>query len=71
VDWSEWNGRFRDTVRRFEKAMPASSRNLGWRLTGSACLKRFFNPAGKNRDRVETMNPLNGFTVGGDVDSRR
>jgi hypothetical protein len=35
---------------------------------GSSAL---FNPAGKNRDRVETMNPLNGFTVGGDVDSRR
>jgi pullulanase/glycogen debranching enzyme len=33
VDWSEWNGRFHDTVRRFEKGDAASSR-----LTGSACL---------------------------------
>ncbi|HOD16272.1 MAG TPA: glycogen debranching protein GlgX [Spirochaetota bacterium] len=36
VDWSEWNGRFRDTVRRFCKGDPGQLRDLGWRLTGSA-----------------------------------
>ncbi len=38
VDWSEWNGRFRDTVRRFAKGDAGQGRELGWRLTGSADL---------------------------------
>jgi glycogen operon protein len=38
VDWSEWNGRFRDTVRRFFKGDPGQLRDLGWRITGSADL---------------------------------
>ncbi len=36
IDWSEWNGRFRDTVRRFVKGDGGQVRDLGWRLTGSA-----------------------------------
>jgi isoamylase len=36
VDWSEWNGRFRDTVRRFGKGDNGQLAELGWRLTGSA-----------------------------------
>jgi isoamylase len=38
VDWSEWNGRFRDTVRRFIKGDAGQIKELGWRLTGSADL---------------------------------
>jgi len=38
VDWSEWNGRFRDTVRRFGKGDAAQIQDLGRRLTGSADL---------------------------------
>jgi glycogen operon protein len=38
VDWSEWNGRFRDTMRRFGKGDGGQVRDLGWRLTGSADL---------------------------------
>ena len=38
VDWSEWNGRFRDTVRRFAKSDPGQLAELGWRMTGSADL---------------------------------
>jgi glycogen operon protein len=38
VDWSEWNGRFRDTVRRFHKGDAGQLADLGWRLTGSADL---------------------------------
>jgi glycogen operon protein len=38
VDWSEWNGRFRDTVRRFTKGDAGQLAELGWRLTGSADL---------------------------------
>jgi glycogen operon protein len=38
VDWCEWNGRFRDTVRRFTRGDPGQLADLGWRLTGSADL---------------------------------
>jgi glycogen operon protein len=38
VDWSEWNGCFRDTVRRFERGEGGQISDLGWRLTGSADL---------------------------------
>ena len=38
VDWSEWNGRFRDTIRRFSKSDPGLLGELGWRLSGSADL---------------------------------
>src|SRR5262249_18052715 len=38
VDWSEWNGRFRDTVRKFTKGDGGQLADLGWRLTGSADL---------------------------------
>jgi glycogen operon protein len=38
VDWSEWNGRFRDTLRRFAKGDPGQLADLGWRITGSADL---------------------------------
>ncbi|MCC6365485.1 MAG: glycogen debranching protein GlgX [Bryobacterales bacterium] len=36
VDWSEWNGRFRDTMRRFAKGDPGQLADAGWRITGSA-----------------------------------
>jgi isoamylase len=38
VDWSEWNGRFRDTLRKFGKGDPGQMREIGWRLSGSADL---------------------------------
>ena len=38
VDWSEWNGRFRDTARRFAKSDPGILAEMGWRMTGSADL---------------------------------
>jgi len=38
VDWSEWNGRFRDTVRQFGKGDGGKLQDLGWRLAGSADL---------------------------------
>jgi isoamylase len=38
VDWSEWNGRFRDTMRRFAKGDRGQLADVGWRLTGSADL---------------------------------
>jgi isoamylase len=38
LDWSEWNGKFRDTIRRFCKGDGGQVRDIGWRLTGSADL---------------------------------
>jgi isoamylase len=38
VDWSEWNGRFRDTIRKFGKGDGGQLIELGRRLTGSADL---------------------------------
>jgi len=40
VDWSEWNGKFRDTVRKFGKGDDSQMRDLGWRVTGSADLMK-------------------------------
>jgi glycogen operon protein len=37
-DWSEWNGRFRDTLRQFIKGDDGQVKDAGWRLTGSADL---------------------------------
>ena len=36
VLWTEWNGRFRDTVRRFWRGDARSIGDLGYRLTGSS-----------------------------------
>ena len=38
VDWSEWNGKFRDTMRSFGKGDEGTLADVGWRLTGSADL---------------------------------
>jgi glycogen operon protein len=38
VDWSEWNGKFRDTVRKFIKGDSGQIQDLACRLTGSADL---------------------------------
>jgi isoamylase len=38
IDWSEWNGRFRDTIRKFGKGDAGQVKDLGWRATGSADL---------------------------------
>ncbi len=38
IDWSEWNGKFRDTIRIFGKGDAGQVKDLGWRITGSADL---------------------------------
>jgi isoamylase len=38
--WAEWNGRFRDDLRRFYRGDPGTVRDLAWRLTGSFDLFR-------------------------------
>ncbi len=36
LDWGEWNGRFRDTIRQFNAGWPGLIRDLSWRITGSS-----------------------------------
>ncbi len=36
--WAEWNGIFRDTVRRFWKGDPGLAGSMAYRLTGSSDL---------------------------------
>ncbi len=38
IDWAEWNGRYRDTVRDFWRAQPDSLADFATRFTGSADL---------------------------------
>jgi len=40
VDWSEWNGRYRDTVRRYWKGDHGLIADVAYRLTGSSDLYR-------------------------------
>ena len=61
IDWSEWNGRFRDTVRRFFRGDPGQLRDLGARLTGSADLYRDDGRAAYNSVNFVTCH--DGFTL--------
>jgi len=38
VGWAEWNGKYRDTVRRYWRGDPGQLADLGYRLTGSSDL---------------------------------
>jgi glycogen operon protein len=61
VDWSEWNGRFRDTLRRFERGDPGQLKELGYRLAGSSDLY-----ADDGRSAYNTVNFVtchDGFTL--------
>jgi isoamylase len=59
--WAEWNGRFRDDVRRFWRGDPGMTGALAWRLCGSADLYQ--------HDGKEPINSINfvtchdGFTL--------
>jgi isoamylase len=61
VDWSEWNGRFRDTMRRFGKGDPGQLAEAGWRLTGSADL---YGEDGRSAyNSVNFITCHDGFTI--------
>jgi len=61
VDWSEWNGRFRDTMRKFIKGDTGQLRDLGWRLTGSADL---YQDDGRNAyNSINFVTCHDGFTL--------
>ena len=61
IDWSEWNGRFRDTLRRFVRGDPGQLQELGARLTGSADLYRDDGRTASNSVNFVTCH--DGFTL--------
>jgi glycogen operon protein len=61
VNWSEWNGKFRDAVRRFWKGDQHQLGEMGYRLTGSADL---YQPAGRKIFAgVNFVTAHDGFTL--------
>ncbi len=61
VRWSEWNGRYRDVVRRFWKGDENQLNELGYRLTGSADL---YEAAGRKiYASVNFVTAHDGFTL--------
>jgi isoamylase len=61
VNWSEWNGKYRDVVRRFWKGDDDQANEMGYRLTGSADL---YEPAGRKIfASVNFVTAHDGFTV--------
>ncbi len=61
VGWAEWNGRYRDTVRRFWKGIGGQTAELAYRLTGSSDLY-----AGSGRQPHASINFVtahDGFTL--------
>jgi isoamylase len=61
VNWSEWNGKYRDVVRRFWKGDDSQQGEMGYRLTGSADL---YEPAGRKIfASVNFVTAHDGFTL--------
>jgi glycogen operon protein len=61
VIWSEWNGRYRDVVRRFWKGDESQTPEMGYRLTGSADL---YDAAGRKIfASVNFVTAHDGFTL--------
>jgi glycogen operon protein len=61
VLWSEWNGRFRDTVRAFWRGEARSVPDLGTRLTGSSDL--FADDGRRPHASVNLVTAHDGFTL--------
>jgi isoamylase len=61
VLWSEWNGRFRDTVRSFWRAEPKVVADLGYRLTGSSDL--FADDGRRPQQSINLITSHDGFTL--------
>jgi glycogen operon protein len=60
IDWSEWNGKFRDSFRRFGKGDTGIG-EIGWRITGSADL---FGDDGRTAyNSINFITCHDGFTL--------
>jgi isoamylase len=61
VGWAEWNGKYRDTVRRYWRGDAAQLSELGYRLTGSSDL---YEPSGRRPyASVNFVTAHDGFTL--------
>ncbi|HNW93940.1 MAG TPA: glycogen debranching protein GlgX, partial [bacterium] len=61
VDWSEWNGKFRDTMRKFIKGDAGLVRDFGKRITGSSDL---FGDDGRHAyNSINFITCHDGFTL--------
>jgi len=61
VHWTEWNGKFRDTVRKFWRGDPGQLGDLGFRLTGSSDL---FQDDGRHPGAsINFVTAHDGFTM--------
>ncbi|MGZ6515694.1 MAG: glycogen debranching protein GlgX [Actinomycetota bacterium] len=61
LGWSEWNDRFRDTVRRFWRGDPGQVRDLAYRLSGSSDV---YGPSGRGTYAgVNVVTVHDGFTL--------
>jgi isoamylase len=59
--WAEWNGRFRDTVRRYWKSDDGQLSDLGYRLTGSSDL--YQHDGRKPSASINFVTAHDGFTL--------
>jgi isoamylase len=59
--WSEWNGKFRDTVRKFIKGLPGQARDLSLRVTGSPDL--YGNDGRSPYNSINFITCHDGFTL--------
>jgi glycogen operon protein len=61
VGWTEWNGKYRDTVRRFWRGDPGCIADLAYRLTGSSDL---YAPGGRRPyASINFVTAHDGFTL--------
>ncbi|HEY2299359.1 MAG TPA: glycogen debranching protein GlgX [Jatrophihabitans sp.] len=61
INWSEWNGRYRDTVRRFWAGAPQQLGDLATRLSGSADL--YGNDGRRPSASINFVTVHDGFTL--------
>ena len=61
VLWAEWNGKYRDTVRRFWKGEPGQLSDFAYRLTGSSDLYK--NDGRKPSASINFITAHDGFTL--------
>jgi glycogen operon protein len=61
VLWAEWNGKYRDTVRRYWKGDEGQLSDLGYRLTGSSDL--YQNDGRKPYASINFVTAHDGFTL--------
>jgi isoamylase len=59
--WSEWNGKYRDTVRDYWRGQPATLGEMGYRLTGSSDL--YAGNARRPHASINFVTAHDGFTL--------